>query len=67
VNGKAIASGETEGLVKLLFDARTGALVGAHLIGAEVTEMIHSLTLAMTLEATEAEIQDYAQRVFAGR
>jgi len=56
VNGKAIASGETEGLVKTLFDARTGALVGAHMIGAEVTEMIQGFALAMTLEATEAEI-----------
>jgi dihydrolipoamide dehydrogenase len=56
VNGKAIAAGETEGLVKTIFDAETGALVGAHLIGAEVTEMIQGFALAMTLEATEAEI-----------
>ena len=56
VNGKAIASGETEGFVKTIFDARTGALVGAHMIGAEVTEMIQGFALAMTLEATEAEI-----------
>ena len=54
--GKAIASGETEGVVKTLFDARTGALVGAHMIGAEGTEMIQGFALAMTLEATEAEI-----------
>jgi len=57
VNGKAIAAGQTEGFVKTLFDAKTGALVGAHLIGAEVTEMIQGFVLAMTLEATEAELQ----------
>ncbi|MFN3514389.1 MAG: dihydrolipoyl dehydrogenase [Phenylobacterium sp.] len=56
VNGKAIASGETEGFVKTVFDARTGALIGAHMIGAEVTEMIQGFTLAITLEATEAEL-----------
>jgi dihydrolipoamide dehydrogenase len=54
--GKAIASGETEGFVKTIFDEATGALVGAHLIGAEVTEMIQGFALAMTLEATEAEL-----------
>ncbi|CAN5289887.1 dihydrolipoyl dehydrogenase [soil metagenome] len=57
VNGKAIASGETEGFVKTVFDATTGALIGAHMIGAEVTEMIQGYALAMTLEATEAELQ----------
>ncbi len=56
VNGKAIAAGETTGLVKTLFDAETGALLGAHMLGAEVTEMIQGFALAMTLEATEAEI-----------
>ena len=56
VNGKAIASGETEGFVKTVFDATTGALIGAHMIGAEVTEMIQGYALAMTLEATEAEL-----------
>ena len=56
VNGKAIASGETEGFVKTIFDAKTGALLGAHLIGAEVTEMIQGYVLAMTLEATEADL-----------
>lgn len=56
VNGKAIASGETEGFVKTLFDAKTGALLGAHMIGAEVTEMIQGFTLAITLEATEEEV-----------
>jgi dihydrolipoamide dehydrogenase len=57
VNGKAIAAGETEGFVKTIFDAKSGALIGAHMIGAEVTEMIQGFTLAMTLEATEAELQ----------
>jgi dihydrolipoamide dehydrogenase len=57
VNGKAIAMGETEGFVKTVFDGRTGALIGAHMIGAEVTEMIQGFVLAMTLEATEAELQ----------
>ena len=56
VNGKAIASGETEGFVKVLFDETTGALVGAHLIGEGVTEMIQGFVVAMTLEATEAEL-----------
>jgi dihydrolipoamide dehydrogenase len=56
VNGKAIASGETEGFVKTIFDAKTGALIGAHMIGAEVTEMIQGFALAITLEATEAEL-----------
>jgi dihydrolipoamide dehydrogenase len=55
-NGKAIAAGETEGFVKTVFDAKTGALIGAHMIGAEVTEMIQGFALAMTLEATEAEL-----------
>jgi len=56
VNGKAIAAGETDGFVKTIFDARTGQLLGAHMIGSEVTEMIQGFVLAMTLEATEAEI-----------
>ena len=56
VNGKAIASGEVEGFVKTIFDAKTGALIGAHMIGAEVTEMIQGFALAITLEATEAEL-----------
>ena len=56
VNGKAIASGDTEGFVKTIFDARTGALIGAHLIGAEVTEMIQGYVTAITLEATEEDI-----------
>jgi dihydrolipoamide dehydrogenase len=57
VNGKAIAAGETDGFVKTVFDGKTGALIGAHMIGHEVTEMIQGFTLAMTLEATEAELQ----------
>ena len=55
-NGKAIAAGETEGLVKTVFDAATGALLGAHMIGGEVTEMIQGFALAITCEATEAEL-----------
>ena len=55
-NGKAIAMGEPEGLVKTVFDAKTGELLGAHMIGAEVTEMIQGYTIARTLEATEAEL-----------
>jgi dihydrolipoamide dehydrogenase len=56
VNGKAIAAGETEGFVKTVFDAKTGALIGAHMIGGEVTEMIQGFVIAMTMEATEAEL-----------
>ena len=56
VNGKAIASGETDGFVKTIFDAKTGALIGAHMIGAEVTEMIQGYVTAITLEATEEDI-----------
>ena len=55
-NGKAIAMGETEGFVKTVFDAKTGELLGAHMIGAEVTEMIQGYAVARTLEATEAEL-----------
>jgi dihydrolipoamide dehydrogenase len=55
-NGKAIALGEPEGLVKTVFDAKTGQLLGAHMIGAEVTEMIQGFTIARTLETTEAEL-----------
>ncbi|MDR3527884.1 MAG: dihydrolipoyl dehydrogenase [Rhizomicrobium sp.] len=52
-NGKAIALGEAEGLVKTVFDAETGELLGAHMIGAEVTELIQGYGIAKTLEATE--------------
>ncbi|RMD90202.1 MAG: dihydrolipoyl dehydrogenase [Alphaproteobacteria bacterium] len=55
-NGKAIALGEPEGFVKTVFDAETGALLGAHMIGAEVTELIQGYAVAMTLETTEAEL-----------
>jgi dihydrolipoamide dehydrogenase len=55
-NGKAIALGETEGLVKTIFDAQSGALLGAHLIGAEATELIQGFVIAKTLETTEAEL-----------
>ena len=55
-NGKAIALGETAGLIKTIFDAKTGELLGAHMIGAEVTEMLQGFAVAMTLETTEAEL-----------
>ncbi|GIX10840.1 dihydrolipoyl dehydrogenase [Elioraea sp.] len=55
-NGKAIALGEPEGLVKTVFDARTGELLGAHMVGAEVTEMIQGYAIARTAELTEAEL-----------
>ena len=55
-NGKALALGESEGFVKTVFDAKTGELLGAHLIGAEVTELIQGFALARTLETTEAEL-----------
>ena len=54
-NGKAIALGEPEGLVKTVFDAKTGELLGAHLIGAEVTEMIQGYVIGKTMEAVEAD------------
>ena len=55
-NGKAIAMGEAEGLVKTVFDGASGELLGAHMIGAEVTELIHGFAIARTMEATEAEL-----------
>jgi dihydrolipoamide dehydrogenase len=55
-NGKAIAMGETEGMVKTVFDEKTGELLGAHMIGAEVTEMIQGYVIAMNLETTEEEL-----------
>jgi dihydrolipoamide dehydrogenase len=57
-NGKAIALGEPEGFVKTVFDAKTGELLGAHMIGAEVTEMIQGYTVGKTLETTEAELME---------
>jgi dihydrolipoamide dehydrogenase len=56
-NGKAIALGEVDGFVKTVFDADTGELLGAHMIGAEVTELIQGYTIARTLEGTDAELQ----------
>jgi len=55
-NGKAIALGESEGLIKTIFDAKTGELIGAHMIGTEVTELIQGFVIAMNLETTEAEL-----------
>ena len=55
-NGKAVAMGDTEGMVKTVFDAETGELLGAHMIGAEVTEMIQGYGIAKTLETTESEL-----------
>ena len=55
-NGKAIALSEPEGMVKTVFDAKTGELLGAHMIGAEVTEMIQGYVLARAMEATEEDI-----------
>ena len=57
-NGKAIALGETEGFIKTVFDAKTGELLGAHMIGAEVTELIQGYTIGKTLETTEAELMN---------
>ena len=55
-NGKAIAMGETEGLIKVIFDEKTGELLGAHLIGAEVTEMIQGFVIAKQAELTEEDL-----------
>jgi dihydrolipoamide dehydrogenase len=57
-NGKAIALGETEGFVKTVFDADTGELLGAHMVGAEVTELIQGYVVARQLETTEAELME---------
>ena len=55
-NGKAIALGEDQGLVKVIFDSKTGQLLGAHMVGAEVTELIQGYVVAMNLETTEEEL-----------
>jgi dihydrolipoamide dehydrogenase len=55
-NGKALALGDSEGLVKTVFDTKTGELLGAHLFGADVTELIQGFVVARTLESTEAEL-----------
>jgi dihydrolipoamide dehydrogenase len=60
-NGKAIALGEAEGFIKTVFDAKTGELLGAHMVGAEVTELIQGYTVGKTLETTELEL---SQTVF---
>ena len=57
-NGKAIALGEPEGLVKTVFDSKTGEMLGAHMIGAEVTELIQGYAVGMTLETTEVELME---------
>jgi len=57
-NGKAIALGEPEGFIKTVFDAKTGELLGAHMIGAEVTELIQGYTVGKVLETTEAELMN---------
>ena len=57
-NGKAIALGEPEGMIKTVFDAKTGELLGAHMIGAEVTELIQGYTIAQNLESTEHELME---------
>ena len=55
-NGKALALGEPQGMVKTVFDSNTGELLGAHMVGAEVTELIHGFAIAKTLETTESEL-----------
>jgi dihydrolipoamide dehydrogenase len=57
-SGRALAAGETDGFVKLIFDAKYGELLGVHMIGENVTELLSELVLARKLEATEAEIID---------
>ncbi|MCR9151032.1 MAG: dihydrolipoyl dehydrogenase [Rhodobacteraceae bacterium] len=57
-NGKAIALGESEGMIKTVFDAKTGELLGAHMVGAEVTELIQGYVIGRTLETTEAELME---------
>jgi dihydrolipoamide dehydrogenase len=55
-NGKALALGEREGLIKTVFDSKTGELIGAHMVGAEVTELIQGFVIALQLEATEEDL-----------
>ncbi len=57
-NGKALALGKSEGLIKTIFDAKTGELLGAHMIGAEVTELVQGFAIARTLEATEEGLME---------
>jgi dihydrolipoamide dehydrogenase len=60
-NGKAITLGETEGLIKTVFDAKTGELIGAHMIGSEVTELIQGYVIGRQLETTE---EDFINTIF---
>jgi dihydrolipoamide dehydrogenase len=55
-NGKAIALGEDQGMIKVIFDKKTGQLLGAHMVGAEVTELIQGFVVAMGLETTEEDL-----------
>ncbi|MEO1276717.1 MAG: dihydrolipoyl dehydrogenase, partial [Pseudomonadota bacterium] len=57
-NGKAIALGEPEGMIKTIFDAETGELLGAHMVGAEVTELIQGYTVGKKLETTEEDLME---------
>ena len=57
-NGKAIALGEPEGMIKTVFDAKTGEMLGAHMVGAEVTELIQGYVIGRKLETTEVELMD---------
>jgi dihydrolipoamide dehydrogenase len=57
-NGKAIALGEPEGMIKTVFDGKTGELLGAHMIGAEVTELIQGYVVGRTLETTEEDLMN---------
>jgi len=57
-NGKAVAIGETEGIIKTIFDRATGELLGAHMVGAGVSEMIQGYAVAMQMETTEVELMN---------
>ena len=55
-NGKALVDGYSDGMIKTIFDAKTGELLGAHLIGEEVTELVHGYVIAKTMEGTELDL-----------
>ena len=57
-NGKAVAIGETDGMIKTIFDRNTGELLGAHMVGAGVSEMIQGYAVAMQMETTEVELMN---------
>ena len=57
-NGKALALGETEGFIKTIFDAKSGELLGAHMVGTDVTELIQGYVIGRKLETTEQELFD---------